>query len=232
MDKQFWNDLLLKNMQMQHGKRPSLFSEFVPQSKTGQFRELTNTDQSKIWFWSDLHFWHNNIIKYSNRPYVSVDEMNNQLVNAHNSVISADDVVIWVGDVAFKNTADTNALLARLVPAYRILIVGNHDIEHKKSEFKRLDFDETHSNYVLDNAWCTHYPMNRIPKGVYNIHGHLHTNVTDNPRNYNVSVEVQDYKPKRYTTIIEDMVTVSLDQDENDATYDNLSDATRHGNSY
>ena len=56
---------------------------------------------SKTFFISDLHFNHENIIKYCNRPFPNVDKMNSSIINNWNSVVSKDDVVYFLGDFMF-----------------------------------------------------------------------------------------------------------------------------------
>jgi len=223
------HDLFHKNMASQQTRYLPEFTSFVSRYKTAPVMVAGSLQErfKNIWFWSDQHFGHANIIKYSERPFKDADQMNEMLLLNYNRVVDKDSVVIWVGDVAFKSADWTNAFLKRFVPAYRILIVGNHDYEKKKG-FKQLDFDEVHSHYQLDNAWITHYPMNRIPHGVFNIHGHIHTNNTNNPRHFNVSVEQIGYAPKSYAYICAKMANVNMMLDENDSTYDLSPDNQRH----
>lgn len=67
---------------------------------------------SKIFFTSDHHFGHTNIIKFCNRPFNSVDEMDNELIKKWNEKISKEDEVYHLGDFAlssnerFKEIAD------------------------------------------------------------------------------------------------------------------------------
>src|SRR5271166_5248346 len=78
-----------------------------------------------IWFTSDHHFGHKNIITYCNRPFDSVDEMNEALVVAWNNLVKLDDTVYYVGDFSLKP-----ALMEQFAPRLhgkKILIAGNHD---------------------------------------------------------------------------------------------------------
>lgn len=53
-----------------------------------------------IWLSSDLHLFHDNIIKYCNRPYEDADKMNDDIVKRWNSLVGKDDVCVVVGDVS------------------------------------------------------------------------------------------------------------------------------------
>ena len=163
-------------------------------------------DYQKIWVWSDHHFGHKNIIRFSDRPFNDLVEMREHMVLNYQENVGPDDVCIWVGDFAFLNDAEANDILHRMT-AYNILIVGNHDIEKKK--VKKLHFDETH---LIKHIWkdgmdfvFTHYPMHNLIEPFFNIHGHEHVShtYTDTPQHFNVNVEFLDYKPKLFQDIVD-----------------------------
>lgn len=81
-----------------------------------------------IWFTSDHHFGHANIIKYCNRPYNSVAHMNALMVSAWNSVVEPEDTVYYLGDFAMQPHMVT-AILPTL-NGTKVLIAGNHDKCH------------------------------------------------------------------------------------------------------
>lgn len=152
-----------------------------------------------VWVWSDTHFGHANVIQYCKRPFTSVQEMTYVMVENHNKVVGPDDLVIWVGDVAFYNEERTDAILKRL-NGDRILVIGNHDI-HKK-RVKQLDFKEQHLLYTIEDSAMpllfTHFSMSNIPTPWFNVHGHSHNkphDLQDSPHHFNVSVEVINYTP-------------------------------------
>ena len=76
-----------------------------------------------IYFTSDLHFSHYNIIKYCNRPFESVDKMNNILINNWNKIVKENDEVYILGDITL---GDNEKYLNRLKGS-KYLIKGNHD---------------------------------------------------------------------------------------------------------
>ena len=62
---------------------------------------IFDSSKQKIFFTSDTHFWHVNIIKYCNRPFETIEEMNETIIEKWNSKISKDDIVFNLGDFAF-----------------------------------------------------------------------------------------------------------------------------------
>jgi len=165
---------------------------------------LINDDRD-VYCWSDLHFNHKNVIKFSDRPFDDIEQMNEHLIANYNDYVKPNDICIWVGDVGFGSTTSINNILSQC-NGYKILIVGNHDF--KKRNIRALEFDETHLLYMIDypdvSMVFTHYPMFNIPEPYINIHGHLHITYgreTGHPRHINVNCEVQEYKPRLLTDI-------------------------------
>lgn len=79
-----------------------------------------------IFFTSDTHYGHTNIIKYSDRPFDNIDEMNEALIKAWNDVVKPSDEVFHLGDVAFMPFGKCNRIFNRLNGDIH-LILGNHD---------------------------------------------------------------------------------------------------------
>src|ERR1700677_1793896 len=80
----------------------------------------------KVWFTSDPHFWHKNIIRLCNRPFSSVEEMHKQLIAHWNNVVSDEDTVYVLGDVFFCGAQKAHEILNQL-KGKKILVRGNHD---------------------------------------------------------------------------------------------------------
>lgn len=162
-------------------------------------KDVSQIPSSKVWVWSDLHFGHKNIIRFSDRPFPDIPTMDEMLIQNFNEFVAPEDSSIWVGDVAFYNDERANSILHRC-NGYKILVIGNHDFQ--KKNLKKLHFDEVHIvyNLTIDDTVVafTHYPMDNLPEGWINIHGHVHKGKGDKAatnRHINVNCEFIDYKP-------------------------------------
>lgn len=140
-------------------------------------------DHSKLFFTSDTHFGHKNIIEYCNRPYRSVEGMREQFIYLWNRKVPTDGIVFHCGDFAFADKGEVADILNRLNGTI-ILIQGNHDGEDKRESRQWLHlFEEVHSMlriHVVDHAQSItlcHYPMlvwDRNSNGAWMLHGHCH----------------------------------------------------------
>lgn len=113
-------------------------------------------------FTSDHHLGHVNILKYQpNRAYLDIEQMNEALVTAWNSVVTEQDTVYCLGDMSYK--ADTLRRYLRRMCGTKILIVGNHDpvfkgmvsgdpnhFEAARQEAMQWGFADAHRELSLD----------------------------------------------------------------------------------
>jgi len=84
---------------------------------------------------SDQHYWHSNVIKYCNRPFSSVEEMNEKLITNWNEMVKPDDTVIVVGDFSLA-LRPVETITPRLM-GRKILVSGNHDWTHDSNKKSR-----------------------------------------------------------------------------------------------
>lgn len=157
----------------------------------------------KIWVTSDLHLGHHNIIKFADRPFKSVEEMNKQIISNFNSLVGKEDLTIFVGDVIFKYEGDYSELINKF-NGDKILIKGNHD---NVNRYNKKDFIYIGDNLMLDykdiRYFLTHYPMTSFPnmyKNVIQLYGHTHKGSREFefpkiPNSYCVNLEFWDFKP-------------------------------------
>lgn len=130
-----------------------------------------------IYFTSDLHFGHKNIIRYDNRPFTTVEQMDDELIKRWNNKIKDDDVVYILGDISWYNDTKTCDILSQLKGQKR-LIKGNHDkiSANIRKQFYSID---NYLEIVVDgtNVILCHYPItffNSHHYGAYMLYGHVH----------------------------------------------------------
>ena len=130
------------------------------------------------WIISDLHFNHNNIIKYCNRPFENVDEMNTKIISNWNSIVGKDDIVYNLGDFGFGSKEEIKKLRAQL-HGQQFLILGNHD-NHPMQWYYDCGFNKVYDKPILieDFILLSHAPINKLTSNMpfINIYGHVHTN--------------------------------------------------------
>lgn len=116
-----------------------------------------------VYFTSDTHFGHVHILSYCNRPWNSVEEMNEGLVERWNSVVSPDDVVYHLGDFAMGKRE--NILYRKRLNGRVVLIRGNHD---RSANIMRHEagFDEVYDRLSIKVDGMKLY-LAHIPQGVY-----------------------------------------------------------------
>lgn len=186
---------------------------------------------NKVWFTSDLHFYHKNICKYCNRPYETVEEMNEALITHWNNVVKDDDIVFVLGDLGFCGYEKLEPLMARL-KGKKFIIQGNHDsdkivlrlYEAKIIEgyYKMLEVtiigDEECSDQQL--TLC-HFPMidwlNK-EKGAWMIHGHQHQ-LPETPScsvmHWDVGVDKNNLTPINFEQLKINITTQFIKRNEN-----------------
>ena len=80
----------------------------------------------EVFFTADTHFGHRNIIAYANRPFASVEEMDEVLIERWNERVRPHDVVYHLGDFSLTRGPRTGEILGRLHGEIHI-VWGNHD---------------------------------------------------------------------------------------------------------
>lgn len=152
----------------------------------------------KIWFTSDTHYGHANVIKYSNRPFSNAEEMDEYMIKEWNKRVQQGDVAYHLGDVAFSKGDRIKSILQRL-NGNKHLILGNHDKTIRNNQpdflndrlfrsiqdFKEISIDGT--KVVL----C-HYGMrvwNKSHYGSIQLYGHSHGNLPPHGKSVDVGVD-------------------------------------------
>lgn len=163
-----------------------------------------SSNSTKTFVTSDLHFWHNNIIGFCNRPFGSVEHMNDVLIKNWNSVIGPHDHIWFLGDFSFGDYEQTKSILDQL-SGIKHLIVGNHDRKGRAQKLFNRDwkqwFVDKHDYFRLKTnegkfVLC-HFPFASWERGYVNLHGHLHSpsGYKNKYRQYDVGADANNYTP-------------------------------------
>lgn len=166
-----------------------------------------------IWFASDMHFGHAGVIKYCNRPWSCVEEMDEGLVKNWNDVVSKDDIVYHLGDWAYHNYHHIARLKGRIFS-----IPGNHDRERMKKLLPVLPngFTEEIHYLKVDKerrfALC-HYPIESWRRE-YRFHLHGHSHGDSRPVKNRLDVGVDATRLYRPISIDEVLTRIELNNQE------------------
>jgi calcineurin-like phosphoesterase family protein len=163
---------------------------------------------ANIWVTSDTHFSHKNILSFTDnsgdpvRPFTSMEEMNETLIDNWNKVVKPGDKVYHLGDVTFGSQEEFKSLWPRLKGSKR-LVVGNHDDIRFLSSggfFGKVQLWRMFSEFGL---LLTHVPVHPSTLGegrftgkqIVNVHGHIHQNKSPDGPYKCVCVEQTNYTP-------------------------------------
>ena len=171
-------------------------------------------DPASAWVWSDLHLGHENIIRYTDRPFANAEVMDANLYANWAATVGSEDEVIFVGDVAMRRAVGPHTWerIRDGRGARKCLVIGNHDLTGGGKP--RVDgFDDIGTVMcVADDPplILTHIPMTQVPEGCVNVHGHTHNEAPRRSPHINVSVEQLDYRPvalARLSALAREIVT-------------------------
>ena len=167
---------------------------------------------SNTFFTSDTHFFHDNVIKYCNRPFANAREMNEALCENWCKVVTPYDTIYHIGDVSFGKKEQTENLLHTL-PGRKILVAGNHDnLQILRPFFTNISLE--YRGKLLDQPNSPHFHMYHYPlrdwdrryHGSIHLHGHVHSNTPspyNEPNSFDVGVDANNYTPVSLDYILE-----------------------------
>ena len=140
-----------------------------------------------IYYTSDHHFYHKRVLEFEKRPFESIEEMNQGLIDIWNETVEDGDTVRYLGDFCFGGYNKWVSILEQL-NGNIVLYKGNHDDSrtvkklykegyikelHTVGDYIEVKSPKTNTGYQL---WLTHYPMDiGLRPNKYSLHGHIHS---------------------------------------------------------
>lgn len=178
---------------------------------------------------SDLHLDHANMLKFEpeSRPFNTVTEMNQAIIQFWNAKVRPKDEVYILGDFCFDNDGERATQFLKKLNGKKYLIRGNHDaflwgrnfdkdkLENGNNIKDLMEIDDEVDGKKVHVVMC-HYPIavwNRKHHGAYHLFGHIHSNKSDGTHHpldfdlgdhaFNVGIDVRDLEPKTLKELIE-----------------------------
>ena len=175
--------------------------------------------EDKLFFTSDPHYGHENILKYCHRPFSSIKEHDEELIRLWNETVPEDGIVFILGDIGFCSETYLKTILNRLNGKI-YWIIGNHDWRRiTPGIINRFECITQQMVITVDNklVYLNHFPFVCYPDSdrhpVYQFFGHVHSGplsgssdisrlVHLNKRQYDVGVDNNEYKPISFQDIM------------------------------
>ena len=190
---------------------------------------ILNPKEQRIGFTGDIHGFHKNIIKYSNRPFKNTNEMNEVIRDRHNAIFDKDDIIFNIGDALLLRSDDSYTQAEDWIKTFNgkiMYLPGNHEsnlnlirkywtVMPQLSEIKVLDEESEYGNQII--VLC-HYALrvwNKSHYSSWHLFGHSHGSLTNdngvNMQDYetsfsmDVGVDTNNYHPYTYEDVKEHM---------------------------
>lgn len=171
-----------------------------------------------VWFTSDTHFGHENIIRFCNRPFINAAEMNAELIRRWRETVPDDGIIFHLGDFAHGSSRLWNDILNAL-PGHKYLILGNHDMKAIRQGF--MSHFELVTQQMTIRVGGQAIVLNHNPflcyggsyRDVWQLFGHVHSGPASHtgldhprlkmlfPRQYDVGVDNNDYRPISFADV-------------------------------
>lgn len=172
--------------------------------------------EQKVWFGSDWHLGHTNILRFDKRPFDNIMEHDETIIRNYNELVGENDIFYFLGDFALtRNKFTAELYMSMLKKGKKFFIRGNHD----KSDTIKLY--EKHGIYLGEQKKITvdtqeivlnHYAMRVWDKshhGTWHLYGHSHQTLPEleNSLSFDVGINGWNYKPISFNQIKEKMAT-------------------------
>lgn len=169
---------------------------------------------TELFFTADWHLFHNNIIKYCNRPVKDIKKMHQYIIAKHNELVKPEDTLWYLGDISLISSEYVGKIrkCVNRFNGTKHLVLGNHDI-WKATSYEKAGFSTVHTvmwfehdgiKFYLAHDPAIYTTIENEPNSVL-LCGHIHQlfqHLLPNKRVINVGIDAWDFKPVSYVTIL------------------------------
>jgi len=158
------------------------------------------------WWVSDYHFTNESVINFYDRPFNSLEEMTETIIQRHNERVKPEDTVYFLGDFVIEEGSrwgvDKDQFFENQLNGNFVFIHGNHDLQ----DMNKTQIQKMHITYDSKDICMTHYPENADPDVDLNFCGHVHSlykvvRLNESSLIVNLSVEAWNYYPVSFKEI-------------------------------
>lgn len=174
----------------------------------------------QIFFTSDHHFGHANIIQFSKRPFKNTAEMNRGMIDRWNEKVKPTDEVYHLGDFGLTKDVELIGKILDELHGTKYLIAGNHEgaaMSNRKKfkwikDYHELKVKDTEKENGIQRIILFHYAM-RVwrgdSRGNWHLYGHSHGNLPDLEDRlcFDIGVDCHDFYPLSYEEVKKIMQT-------------------------
>ena len=157
----------------------------------------------KIFFTSDMHIGHKNVLKLSNRPFDNIEQHDKIIIDNYNRVVGKDDLCYILGDISWSQSLNEYKRIFSQLNGQKYVILGNHDSKKSllRCEKEGLILGVSESKiirYGTKFIYLSHYPCREWAgyfRGYYHLYGHTHANLDDFKQSTDIGVDCWEYEP-------------------------------------
>lgn len=168
----------------------------------------------RVFCTSDTHFGHKNIIKYCNRPFLSIEEHDATIVANWNEIVTDDDVIVHMGDLTMLSRLSVENQLHRQIKnlnGRKILVAGNHDSKHVKRTIEQDFYWKVFNKIETKEVLFRHWPLGPNEEEKLCVHGHSHGKLKK-ALHVDVGVDVYSFKPVLVADVLSSLGCQNVEQ--------------------
>lgn len=171
--------------------------------------KFTRSKEAEHYFSSDYHWGHTNVLEYDKRPFETIEDHDNYIMECHNKIVRPTDHFWFLGDLFLGKDINDAELMLRDMNGIKHFIKGNHDHSDTIDLYKAVGiYHGEQVTIVIDGQkiilnHCKMYVWPNSHHGSWNVHGHSHGTLDKVPwgKSIDVCIHTRSYYPLSFAEI-------------------------------